>query len=149
MSKGPRNNWAIVEARTWNYFNWEAQLFTNKCCTHSCEETLFNLLSPPLIQGLAIVAKTRFNVFWFWGPKNTGPNPDHPFESNPQGRPQYRGSLTLNPYCAFSGGPMFGGGRGRGPQFKVSPSLFLFFQPDSSSLAATPEYPTSHHSLGA
>ena len=28
---------------------------------------------------MAIVWVTLFNAFCFWGPKNTGPNPDHPF----------------------------------------------------------------------
>ena len=32
-----------------------------------------------IFQDLAIVGKVLFDVFCFWGPKNTGPNPDHPF----------------------------------------------------------------------
>ena len=44
-------------------------------------------VSPPFIQDLAIVGKTLFNAFRFWGPENTGPNPDHPFLSNAQGLP--------------------------------------------------------------
>ena len=36
------------------------------------------MCSPPLIQDMAIVWVTLFNLFCFWGPKNTGPNPDHP-----------------------------------------------------------------------
>ena len=34
---------------------------------------------PALIQLKAAVGKTFFNVLCFWGPRNTGPNPDHPF----------------------------------------------------------------------
>ena len=47
------------------------------CCTHFSEEALFNVFLPPLIQDLVIAGKVLFNVLWFWGPKNTGPNPDH------------------------------------------------------------------------
>ena len=57
------------------------------CSILFCRGTLFNVFLPPLIQDLAIVGKTLFNVFWFWGPKNTGPNPDYPFQRNPQGLP--------------------------------------------------------------
>ena len=30
------------------------------------------MLSPPLIQDMAIIGKTLFNVLRFWGPKNVG-----------------------------------------------------------------------------
>ena len=63
--------------------------------------------------------KDLFNVFCFWGPRNTGPNPDHPFQNNLQGLPgpsvpwgPYSGRLFNFlffrwPYCKGRGG---GGG---------------------------------------
>ena len=58
-------------------FAWAptAVLRRDRCCTRCCVEALFNVFSPPLIQDLAMVV---FNVFWFWGPKNSGPRADHP-----------------------------------------------------------------------
>ena len=83
---------------------------------------LFNVFSPSLIQDLAIVARVLFNVFWFWGPKSTGPNPDHPFETNLRGLPGP--SVPWDPYSGrlisiFLGALLLGGG----PEIQVSPTL--------------------------
>ena len=85
------------------------------------------MFSPPLIQDLAIVGKVLFNVFWFWAPKSTGPNPDHPLKiiSRPAVALSTVGAFlfrTSNFYC--SGGPIVRGG----PKTKVNPQLTLTYR---------------------
>ena len=84
------------------------------------------MFSPPLIQDMAIVWVTLLNVCCFWGPKNSGPNPDHPFKKKKSPRPP--GALsTVGPFFrtsnfCFSGGPVVRGGGG-GPKIEECATL--------------------------
>ena len=81
------------------------------------------MFSPPLIQDMTNVWVTLFNVFWFWGLKNTGPNPDHPFYSNPQaGALSTVGALLRTSNFYFSEARIVGGGRGA-PKIKEGVTL--------------------------
>ena len=79
------------------------------------------MLRPPLIQDLAIVGKVLLNAFHFWGPKNSGPNPDYPFSNNLQDLPGP--SVPWGPYLGrlfsiFAGVPCCKGGGGAGARLK-------------------------------